>query len=462
MLPDEAASWQPGVMARRWCLVCVLALSACSQSLFDSSTGDGKDGGPGGRDSGGDDDGSIPVSDCPEPCAGDAVADFAQSQGANDVWYYLHDLGAANGADYDEMTFASWGALDAWTGGTEGPAIASCTGQAGAGCEGLDGFVLLVPGPGDERPALAFRAPETATYQITGAARVADGGPLDIPVQLLVSRAGRHDAVALQTLRTSETEVGISGLVPALEGDEISLSISSGDDVPPIGVRLFYTRVDEGADAFPGSCQVSLRFDADAPLAEGCNAVDITDLTDGIADPDPGPSSNGPGPSARLGEARALVEGQYLKVGGAPLDYSGEFTIQFWAKLVNPPFGPGLYNDWNTDVKGGVAFFTDYDSDIVDFCYMAHGAEEIDTCDQTSLTRDQQWHFWRAVRKGGTYTLCIDGVEKVSAPIAAGLNMTSDEAPRLGRNVVYNPAYFVGSIDEVRVFSEALPCSTTP
>jgi hypothetical protein len=451
-------------MERRWCLMCVLVLLACNQSLFDSNPGDDKDGGPGGGDDGGGDnpDGSLPVSNCPAPCAGDAAADFGAEQGANDVWYYLRDLGSANGADYEELAFGSWEETDAWTNGSEAPAIVNCSGSVSDQCGGLDGFVLLVPGPGDERPALAFRAPETATYSISGAARIAEGGPEDVPVQVLFSRAGRHDAVALQTIRTSTTEVGISGLVPALEGDEITLSIDSDETIPPLGVRLFFTRIDDGADAFPASCQVAIRFDADAPLAEGCNGIEVTDLTDGIETPDPGPSSNGPGPSTRLGEARQFVEGQYLRIGGAPLDYSADFTIQFWAKVGEVAFGPGLFNDWNVDVKGGVAFFTDYDSDIVDFCYMAHGAEEIDTCDQTSLTRDQQWHFWRAVRAGGTYTLCIDGVEKVSAPIAAGLNMTSDEAPRVGRNVVYNPAYLIGSIDEVRVFSQALPCSTVP
>lgn len=444
--------------------MCVLALLACDQSLFDSNPGDGKDGGPGGGgdDGGGDVDGAPPTSACPEPCAGDAALDFANAQGANDVWYYLGDLGVANGATYEELSFGTWGAIEAWSGGTEGPAIASCAGQSDAACAGLDGFVLLVPGPGDERPALAFRAPETATYRITGAARIADGGPEDVPVQLLASRAGRHDAVVLQNLRTSATEVGVSGLVPAIAGDEITLSISSADEVPPIGVRLFYTRVDSGTDAFPGTCQVALRFDPGASLEEGCRGLDIMDLNDGIGPA--GMSSSGAGPSDRLGEARVFHEAQYLQVGGAPLDKSGEFTIQFWAKITDPQpsFGVGLFADWNTDVKGGVAFFIDDDSDLVDFCYMAHGAEEIETCDQTSRPMDEAWHFWRAVREGGTYTLCIDGVEKISVPIAAALNMTGDEAPRLGRNVVYNPAYFDGSLDEVRVFAEALPCATGP
>ena len=447
-------------MARRRCLVCVLALSACNQSLFDSSTGDGKDGGPGGGgDGGGEADSSIPVSECPTPCAGDAAADFAQSQGANEVWYYLHDLGAANGADYDELTFGTWGELDAWSGGAEGPAIASCTGQAGVGCEGLEGFVLLVPGADASRPALAFRAPETATYSISGAARIADGGPTDVPVQVLFSRAGRHDAVALQTIRTSETEVGIAGLVPAIEGDEIILSIGSDETIPPLGVRLFYTRVDSGGDVFPGSCQVALRFEGS--LSDECGSATGVDLQ---GDGEAGTSTSGPGPSGRLGQARVIAEDHYLRLGGAPLDKSGDFTVQFWAKIdePQPSFGVALYSDWNTVVKGGVAMFIDDDTNVVDFCYMAHGDTEIETCDQTSRAMDGQWHFWRAVRSGGTYTLCIDGVVKMESPIAAALNMTGDQAPHIGRNVDYEPAYFAGSIDEVRIFEQALPCATAP
>jgi hypothetical protein len=350
-------------MARRRCLVCVLALVACNQSLFDSNPGD-DDGGPGGGDDGGgDEDGAPPVGSCPEPCAGDAVADFGEVQGGAS-WYYLRDLGAANGADYADLAFGEWNGITGWSAAPEGPAIASCSGQSAAECAGLDGFLLLVPGPGEERPALAFRAPETATYSITGAARIADGGPADVAVQVLISRAGRHDAIAVQPIRTSETEVGISGIVPAVAGDEIMLSISSQDGVPPLGVRLFFTRVDSGADAFPGSCQLALRFEGG--LGEECRSTTIMDAGDT-------PSTSGPGPSGRLGDARVLAgnssgTGPYLKLGNAPMDYTSDFTIQFWVKWDEPQ--PSFY----------VVPF----ADVSDIASSTHGGQRIQRFDEAA------------------------------------------------------------------------------
>jgi hypothetical protein len=37
--------------------------------------------------------------------------------------------------------------------------------------------------------------------------------------------------------------------------------------------------------------------------------------------------------------------------------------------------------------------------------------------------------------------------------------MTTDQAPHLGRNVDFSPAYYGGGLDDVRVFRRALPCS---
>jgi hypothetical protein len=450
------ASWQAGEMARRW-LVCVLALLACNQSLFDADPGKGTDGAPA--------DGAPPAATCPAPCAGDAVADFADTQGGAN-WYYLRDLGAANGADYDDLAFGSWGALPAWTASDDGPAIATCDQSSDAACAGLDGFVLLVPGPGEERPALAFRAPETATYRITGAVRVADGGPADVAVQVLVSRAGRHDAIAAQTVRTSESEVGIGGLVPAIAGDEIMLSISSEDGVPPLGVRLFFTRVDSGADAFPGSCQLALRFDSGASLEESCRGADIMDLNDGIGPA--GMTTSGTGPSDRLGEARVFGEGQYMQLGSSPMNYSGDYTVQFWARLdqPQPSFNATPFADWSdvaSGTHGGQGIFRDDDTAYTDFCFYTRDLGE-PMCLNANTPTDAAWHFWRIVRStaADSWQVCIDGAELVRTTVAADADMTGDEPPRLGRNIVFEPAYFGGAIDEVRIFAEALPCVTAP
>lgn len=447
----------------------LVAALGCNQSLFDSNP-DERDAGDGGDDGddGVDPDGGVepdaaPVSTCPEPCLGDALADFSDQQGgSNQRWFYLYDLGSPNGADYDELAYATWNGLDAWVVGNGGPAIASCRGQQAPECLGLDDFVLLVPGADRQRPALTYRVPETATYRLSGAIRGADGGPLDVPVQVLVSRAGRHDALAVSRIRTSESEAPLAALVPAIAGDEITVSIGSDQPAPPLGVRVFFTRIDGGGDVFPGSCQVALRFDPDDPLGEACRGATVMDLNDGIGLP--GTSSEGPGPSARLGDGREFAEAQYLVVGGSPLDRSGDFTVQFWARITEPPgFASALFADWNDAVRGGIA--VSLDDGVGYLCHMENGSVPSEQdCAQTERPADNAWHFWRVVRSRsgttGTLQLCIDGSERLQIPLSPDANLTGDEPPHLARNVVYNPATFAGSLDEVRVFGEALPCVT--
>ena len=451
--------------------------AGCNQSLFDSNPGDGDDGdqtdgdgvdagdGGGNADAGGDGGSdAAPIAECPAPCAGDAFADFSDEQGgANGRWSYLLDLDSPNGADYDELAFAQWNGIDAWSAGDGGPAIASCRDQTDADCAGLSDFLLLVPGPaGGRRPSLSFRAPETATYRLSGAVRAADGAAQDVPVQLVVSRAGLHDALAVQSIRTSAEERALDALVPALVGDEIVVTIGSGEEAPPLGVRVFLTRVDDGPDAFPASCQLAARFDADSALVEGCRNADIGNFSDGK---DPKATSvPGPGPSARLGDGRVLVESQFLIIGNSPMDYSGDFTVQFWARMDEPQpasFDNIVFADFDSDVDGGLGFLLGSDPDNVGACFMRHDLDNEFTCVNDDRPTDAQWHFWRVVRSTAdeTFMLCIDGVERGRVPADSASNMTSDIAPNLGRNP-FSGAAFAGTLDEIRVFSAALPCAT--
>lgn len=472
---------QTRVLSLAVCTAALALAAGCNQSLFDSDPGDddhrdasagSDDGDADGSDddSGGDADAGVPEPDaapvavCPAPCSGDAFDEFATIQG--DRWNYLADVGATNGIAYEPMTYRDFGGLQAWAADSEvGPAIATCGGENAddPACAGLDGFVLMIPGgPGGDRASLSFRVPETAGYRLSGAMRVASGGAVDVPVTLIVSRVGRHDAISVRTPRTSEDEVALDAVFPGIQGEEILVTVGSDEELPPIGLRVFFTRIDEGEDAFPTRCQVAVRFDEGAPLEDDCRGAMVENLNDDIGPA--GTSVPGPGPSERLGQGRVLSEGQYLAVGNSPLDYSGDFTIQFWAQTFPPNFTATAYADWNDAVRGGVAMSIDYDDNrIVYVCRMENGSVAgDDDCVQAMRPSDAEWHFWRAVRSktSSTFTLCIDGQEIVRIPVPAGADLTSDEPPRLGRNVVYNPAYFNGSLDEVRVFSEALPCTT--
>jgi hypothetical protein len=80
-------------------------------------------------------------------------------------------------------------------------------------------------------------------------------------------------------------------------------------------------------------------------------------------------------------------------------------------------------------------------------------------CLRGSAPRDGEWHFYRVSRNATSISLCIDSVLQATDAGPASFDMTSDRKPHIGRNVTYNPAYFGGDIDEVRIFSRALPCN---
>lgn len=447
-----------------------LAAAACSQSLFDSN-GENDAGRPGNDtgtnpnpDASPDPPDAAPVAVCPEPCVGDAFAEFSSDQGGTTgQWSYLHDIGSANGAAYEELGFSQWNGLDGWSAGDAGPAIVSCQDRSEPSCSGVGDFLLLVPNPADgQRPAISFRLPETSTYRVSGAVRIADGEATDVPVQLTVSRAGRHDAISAREIRTSPTEIALDAQFPGLVGEEIMVSVGTEVEAPPIALRFFVTRVDDGPAAFPGTCQIAARFDGEKALVDECQGAEILNLNDGISK-DPGVPVAGPGPSPRLGNGRDFGgEGQFLVMGNSPMNYDGDFTVQFWAKIQEPlaSFGVALYADWDSLVDRGLAYFMD-EVDFVQVCRLdPDSPENIAICLDGTRPSDGEWHFWRLVRStaDNRLRLCIDGVQNVQNTLPGNLPLSSGLPPYIGRNVDYSPAYFIGSFDEIRVFSEALPC----
>jgi hypothetical protein len=176
----------------------VSALAAgCNQSLFDANlggddpAGDGgntdPDGGDG-RDSGGRDGappirpdarvtdaGRIDIPDaripgiCPEPCAGDAYADFdGTSGGSNGLWRYV-EVNASYQAV--AMSSASYpGAAGGWI-GMANPAsgIAYCTVSGDQlPCGDQDNtLVFIIPATAPTNPGVGWTAPMPGDYQLT-------------------------------------------------------------------------------------------------------------------------------------------------------------------------------------------------------------------------------------------------------------------------------------------------------
>jgi hypothetical protein len=148
------------------------------------------------------------------------------------------------------------------------------------------------------------------------------------------------------------------------------------------------------------------------------------------------------------------------------LDRAGDTTTQFWLKqgALVPSYTSWPFSDEDLNSGGGLG--------LAVIAGGSTGLEFIaETCtnpSDTDLTfadatgsypADGAWHFIRAVHTNGTVTLCVDGQQTASVPVATG-GLKSTFPPYSGQNVMWTPlgSYFNGSIDDVRSFKTALPC----
>jgi hypothetical protein len=401
-------------------------------------------------------------SDCTAPCAGDPVDDFAETQGgSNGRWKYLADTRSINGATYEEMTWGTIRGEPGWvsSGGTSPAGILSCADNPDAqGCADLDTSLMFYPGT-DQDPALAFVAPDNGTYALSGKVRSATGNPEGLAQRFMISRSARHDLIDSRVHVTSPTADEFTAQVELLAGDRLILTFVGGTtESVPVAFDYHLTLVANGADAFPGKCKMSLRFDGADAFADPCRST-VENLNDAGAGP---VSTATPSVNADFGDARDINTGEFLRSPGGPLDYSGDFTVQFWAKLATAQgFAATLFADWNVDAKGGFNLGPDDATAEIYLCSFWHTGTDA-SCGTGMRPLDNEWHFFRVTRsvQEAAIELCIDGRQVVSDPNVGASDMTSDQLPHIGRNVDYNPATLVGAIDEVRVFKTALPCPT--
>jgi hypothetical protein len=459
---------------RRSALLLVVALASCNESLFDANVGG--DAGPGGG--GGD---AAPGGDagpgervCPEGCQGDPVEDFDVVQGGkNGRWLYSADNGGPTGVDHAPLESGTYEGVEAWVGPGGGPpAIVPCpVGGTSEICSGVEGSLLLVPSPAaGADPVLEFVPPANGTYRLAGSFRIPAGAEGGLAQRLLFSRNSRNDLLLRENFATSTTAGSFSFDVEALAGDAILLTLlpNSADAPVPVAFDFFVTLVAAGDAAFPGACQFAATFDDPDPLVDRCSTATLLNLNNGAG----GESVDVPSVNERHGRARELAMGQFLRSTGSSMDYSGDFTVQFWLKLVEPqPFSTATaIADWNCVPNGGLStFFNHGESAFSEVCYMwkegsvADCADAPGNCINFNRPKDGDWHFYRISREsGGMLRVCVDGVLVASDGSPGAFDMSSDEAPHIGRNVTYNPAYTDGAIDDVRIFKRALPCAVGP
>jgi hypothetical protein len=425
-------------------------------------------------------DAAVP-NGCPEPCIDDAVAQFAYEQGgASGSWVYAEEAPGPLGNTYQEMVLGDQDGTLAWRGPAAAPAtIVHCpSAPAYPGCAGVEDKLLLETSePTVASPALVWIAPANGpgVYRLTGDWRVPPGAPENVPMTLLLVRNSQFDLVLDQRFATRTLPAAFDLEIDALAGDILRL-IAIPDEPVPVAVSFYVSGARES-----GRCQMAALFDREivgetlafANLCEPSRAFqDSSDISSSCAAPAPlcPPTTDILLENGIRGHARAFVEGASIRYEGPPTRYAGDWTVQFWAYLDSQGSWTTetLLADHDCATEGGVGvrryhlgagtselfFDVTYPDPARDRC--ADGPETV-----TATVSEDAWHFFRLTRSTSTQTLalCIDGLPVDDTFVPGDVDMSATEPMWLGRNVTYNPAYFRGSLADLRVFERSLPCS---
>lgn len=432
-------------------MLLAFALAGCGQSLFDSN--DPIDGG-----GGGDDDSSVPAS-CPSPCLADAAGDYdGSARGSTGVWRYLDDMRTRAwtpmGEDLDEMT------------GTGMNRITTCKKHgSSAACADLPGALLITSSGATSLadPALELTNDTNRNIQLTLRVRVPAGAPEQL---VRLYRNSREDVLVTALALPGATLDKLIKL-DALAGDRFLLAIAPmAMGATEVGVQMFANPT--GA-VFPAECVSAYSFETPSTMATSASDLCHTNtMTSYDFDTTPAdPLVRGAGPFPELGMALQLVESKYSQADTVT-DRPGDTTMQMWVKIDTMPAsgtGAWVFADEDLDAAGGlgVVIFDDSGtSPMVQFGTCTQGSPPgplMFAESAVAYPMPTAWHFIRVIHAGGNVTACIDGVKKATYALPAG-KMASTIKPRLGRNLFGIPggAHVNGRIDDVRLYSVALPC----
>lgn len=412
----------------------LLAATGCKeQSLFE----EGQDEGPG-----------VVGSSCPSQCLGDAARDFdGTAAGSGGHWRYL-----------DDNRDRTWTPMSIdgtrMQGADPTRAITACADKSKApACVALPKALLMssTGATASADPAIEYKFDTKLTVQVGIRAFVPDAADLQ---QILVYRNSREDLIyAGPALPGDLFERSLD--VDVIPGDRLLVSLApSAGGASEVGLELFLSNTG-GASR----CQVAVDFEqATGNTVEAkCGAAftyyeyEPTEVAQ--------PPVLGDGPYPELGRAAAIPTNHYYKTVDL-LDKTGDFTLQYWMRVneLDPTYDGWAVSDMDLDTGGGIgnAIYQraevrlDTTTGTVDNSYIGANVE---------FPNLGKWQFVRVVHVDGKVSTCLNGKRVTSFDLPAG-KLKSNFPLHLGKNVRWSPqvAAFIGSLDDVRAFSAALPC----
>ena len=411
--------------------------AACNQSLFDN---DSADDGLGGT-----------AQHCDATCLADAASDFnGTSGGTNQRWRYLDDH---RNRTWTPMT--PGGA--AMTGADPANRITTCSAKPGAvACNELSD-ALLISSAGTTSaadPAIEFTAPGAQVIKLSLRAYLPSG-----PEQTIRLYRNSREDVLFTGLATAGRTLEQTITVDALAKDRFLVAVTPvAQGATDIGVQFFATSA--GA-VFPAACQLAVGFAGATgnTVMDLCRGASLTYYNDAGT---PTAVAFGTAPFAEQGTAANIPDGTYFK-SGQTIPQNSALTVQLWIRqrsVVDTFSAAWAFSDLDLDATGGLGIGITPDPPMLIATTCTDAGNPLNFADaKTAWPAEGDWHFVRVVQTGGNLNLCLDGQRKASVPVPDG-QLKTMFPPYLGKNVVWTPAgeFFDGNIDDVRVFTGALPC----
>ena len=421
-------------------------------------------------------------------CLGIATEDFSSTmQGTGTVmWGYTADDRSHPRLSYGPLAPDTIYAAPAWSDLDAPPAIVACGSSTAGRCLEADGKLIFETDgqSSGADPVLTFVAPNDGTYLVR-----ADLQALAGTARVTIGRNGIYDSVAEVEL-TPPASQRLTATMELFAGERGVVLVSPAE-AGPASVALDVQVGEAPATAPLRDCQLAMRFSEADPLALECSTGAVTFANLNIS-PAEDMTSAIPGPAPVMGNARDFPLDSAMRLDGAELDWSGDFTIQLWARVdFVSHFETEIFTNIYGPELGGVEigleprdiFSTNMgDIDVLFAYYIFPKPDAFDDsslicdrgdtgtdpcCDDTScganiVTPVQAgWHFYRLVRDtaNNEMRLCVDGQEMGTGVLPGDADISTTIDPKLATTAFgFSEPTFNGAIDDLRVISRALPC----
>lgn len=411
--------------------------AACNQSLFDNSSDgtESPDGTP---------------EQCDTSCLADAASDFnGTAGGANQRWRYLED--------HRNRTWTAMTPGDrTMTGADAANRITTCAAHRTAACDVLSG-ALLVSSAGATSaadPAIELTAPAAQVIKLSLRAYLPSG-----PDQTIRLYRNSREDVLFTGVATAGKTLAQTMTVDALARDRFLVAMTpAAQGASDVAIQFFAS---SAGTVFPASCQLAVGFGGATgnTVTDLCRGASLTFYNDtGVATP---VALEGD-PFAQTAAAASITGGTYFQ-SPQTIPQNTALTVQLWIRqrsVIDTFETAWAFSDLDLDQTGGLGIGIATDPAMLVATTCTDAGDPLNFADATTpWPAGGDWHFVRVVQTGGNLNLCVDGQRKASVPVSDG-QLKTTFPPYLGKNVKWLPVgeFFDGNIDDVRVFTGALPC----